>query len=420
MTDPIVVTSECSPNIALIKYWGKSNEELILPLNGSISITLDKSVLRTKTTVVLEKNTDQSLKSTIKICLNNELQEVDETNPKSNGKQVINVKRFISVLNMVRNSCLISDPYSYNISISSNNNFPTACGLASSASGFACLALCLANAFQYKGDISELARLGSGSACRSCFGGFVKWTAHEESNKSVASVLFDHNHWPEMNILALILEDERKIVSSTDGMRDTTKTSQLLKHRVDLVERERLTQMETAIRDKDFNSFAELVMKDSNNFHAICMDTYPPLFYLNDKSKLIIRLVTEFNKLDGDNNLKAAYSFDAGPNSFIFILDKYVLDFVYLLKNINFEKSENVDKNFILSVTDDFLRLEEKISDARKAQLDDFIALFNNRFCNEKRFIKYLIHSKVGNDPLVSVNDWSVSLLKNNCKPVDK
>jgi hypothetical protein len=85
------------------------------------------------------------------------------------------------------------------------------------------------------------------------------------------------------------------------------------------------------IKDKNFNEMGKLAMRDSNCFHAVCMDTYPPLFYLNDKSKEIIRLVNAYNKfeqLDKDD-LKIFYSFDAGPNAFLFILDKHFNEFVY-------------------------------------------------------------------------------------------
>lgn len=183
--------------------------------------------------------------------------------------------------------------------------------MASSASGFACLALCLGHAFRYNGDISELARIGSGSACRSCMEGFVKWTASDCSKKSIATMLYPANHWPEMNVLILVLEDNRKDVSSTSGMRESTLTSDLLKHRVNLVEQERLKSMEDYIEKRDFNKFAKLVMRDSNNFHSICMDTFPPLFYLNEQSQEIIKFVHEFNnfyqKTSTNEEFKLAY-----------------------------------------------------------------------------------------------------------------
>lgn len=112
----------------------------------------------------------------------------------------------------MRGNCTLETPLKYQIRIKTTNSFPTACGLASSASGFACLAICLSEAFGYKGNVSELARLGSGSACRSCSGGFVKWTSGSTSDDSIATKLFGNEHWPSFNIFALVLEDERKKV----------------------------------------------------------------------------------------------------------------------------------------------------------------------------------------------------------------
>ena len=117
--------------------------------------------------------------------------------------------RFYIIVGKVRSNCSLKDALSYNvIRIVSTNSFPTASGMASSASGFASLAHCLSRAFGYLGDTSELARMGSGSACRSCFGGFVLWSAASQSHSSVATQLFPSSHWPQLNVIALILEDK--------------------------------------------------------------------------------------------------------------------------------------------------------------------------------------------------------------------
>ncbi|KAG0059197.1 diphosphomevalonate decarboxylase, partial [Linnemannia elongata] len=91
-------------------------------------------------------------------------------------------------------------------------------------------------------------------------------------------------------------------------------TSALLQHRIKDVVPKRMDDMIAAIHAKDFPKFAELTMQDSNQFHAVCLDTYPPIFYMNDISRAIIRIITEYNK-DG---VKAAYTFDAGPNAVIY------------------------------------------------------------------------------------------------------
>lgn len=105
-------------------------------------------------------------------------------------------------------------------------------------------------------------------------------------------------------------------------MRDTVETSQLLKMRTEFCVPERVKQCVEAIQSKDFQTFAELTMRDSNQFHAVCMDTYPPVTYLSDVSHAIIGLVHAFN--DSFNEIKVAYTFDAGQNAFLFCLEKDV------------------------------------------------------------------------------------------------
>ena len=103
MDETILVTCESAPNIALIKYWGKKNESLILPLNGSISITLDKNVLCTRTSLLLRKNLSDSKK--IHIYLNGQKQVFDDSqssSQQSNEGDLLSRKRFFTMLNKVR------------------------------------------------------------------------------------------------------------------------------------------------------------------------------------------------------------------------------------------------------------------------------------------------------------------------------
>ncbi len=414
MNEKILVTCESAPNIALIKYWGKKNESLILPLNGSISITLDKNVLCTKTSILLRKSSLNSSKK-IQLCLNGSKQEFDDnelSSQHSKEDDLLNRKRFFTMLNKVRENCAISEPYTYEIRIATFNNFPTACGLASSASGLACMAQCLAAAFDYKGDVSELARLGSGSACRSCFGGFVKWNSDDQSKKSIASALFSSKHWPELNVLVLILEDEKKKVSSTNGMQISVKTSDLLRYRVKLVEEERLNEMYSSIEKKDFSGVGKLAMRDSNCFHAICMDTYPPLFYLNDKSKELIRLIDEYNKFEQieAENLKVFYSFDAGPNAFLFALDEHLNELIYLINLVYFAELDHNEFLNTFLIRNLSIKISE-IDSKRKVIIKEYFKKFI--YEKENIFMKYLIHSKVGDDPIIIYDDWSKSLFEN-------
>jgi diphosphomevalonate decarboxylase len=138
----------------------------------------------------------------------------------------------------------------------------------------------------------------------------------DDGSDSVAVEVAPASHWPTMKALILVVSAEKKGVSSTSGMQITVATSDLFKRRAEVVVPHHMKLMEKAIKEKDFESFATVTMKDSNSFHATCADTFPPIFYLNDVSKAAIRVVEDINKKAG--KIVAAYTFDAGPNAVIY------------------------------------------------------------------------------------------------------
>ena len=123
-----------------------------------------------------------------------------------------------------------------------------------------------------------------------------------------------------MRAAILVVSAAKKDVSSTSGMQATFATSALFVLRAKVVVPQRMTDMKRAIKMRDFETFADLTMKDSNSFHAVCLDTSPPIFYLNDVSRAAIRVVDEINRLAGKK--VAAYTFDAGPNAVIYYLEE--------------------------------------------------------------------------------------------------
>ncbi|KAF8395385.1 hypothetical protein HHK36_019331 [Tetracentron sinense] len=163
-------------------------------------------------------------------------------------------------------------------------------------------------------------RQGSGSACRSLYGGFVKWVMGKDANgsDSVAVQLADEKHWDDLVIIIAVASSRQKETSSTTGMHESVETSTLLQHRSKEVVPKRVLQMEEAIRNRDFPSFAQLTCADSNQFHAVCLDTYPPIFYMNDTSHRqqvcfrIINYIEKWNRYEGTPQV--AYTCDAGPN----------------------------------------------------------------------------------------------------------
>ena len=154
------------------------------------------------------------------------------------------------------------------------------------------------------------------------FGGYVSWEmgVEEDGSDSLAQQVAPASYWPEMRAAILVVSAAKKGVSSTAGMQATVATSELFTQRAAHVVPLRTTKMKAAIREKDFSTFAEITMKDSNQFHAVCLDTLPPIFYLNDTSRGIIRLVEELNRVAGKS--VAAYTFDAGPNAVIYYLEE--------------------------------------------------------------------------------------------------
>ncbi|XXG97283.1 Transporter [Hypoxylon texense] len=316
-SEPIYKASTTAPvNIAVVKYWGKRDPKLNLPTNSSLSVTLSQADLRTLTTATCSP-TYQGEDSLI---LNGEPSDITGARTQACLRE----------LRARRAALEAADPSLPKLStmplrIVSENNFPTAAGLASSAAGFAALVRAIANLYQLPSSPTELsliARQGSGSACRSLFGGYVAWRGGEQADglDSKAVEVAPASHWPDMRALILVVSAAKKGVSSTSGMQQTVATSDLFQGRIATVVPAHMDKMEAAIRDRDFATFAEVTMKDSNSFHACCMDTYPPIYYMNDVSRAAVRAVEAINAAAGKT--VAAYTFDAGPNAVVYYLEE--------------------------------------------------------------------------------------------------
>ncbi|XP_023616846.1 diphosphomevalonate decarboxylase isoform X2 [Myotis lucifugus] len=306
----LAVTCTAPVNIAVIKYWGKRDEELILPINSSLSVTLHQDQLKTTTTAVISKDFTED-----RIWLNGREEDIGQPRIQACLREIRRLAR-------KRRSDDEEDPLplslNYKVHVASVNNFPTAAGLASSASGYACLAYALARVYGVESDLSEVARRGSGSACRSLYGGFVEWQMGElaDGKDSVARQVAPESHWPELRVLILVFRAEAVVPA-------------------------RMAEMIRYVKERNFQGFGELTMKDSNQFHATCLDTFPPISYLNDTSRRIIHLVHRFNAHHGQT--KVAYTFDAGPNAVIFTLDDTVAEFVAAVRH-SFPPESNGDK----------------------------------------------------------------------------
>ena len=330
-----MATVSAPTNIAVIKYWGKADAKFNTPTNDSVSVTLDQSDLRAVTTAAASSSFTQD-----RLWLNGEEDPSASTS-----------KRFRACVDQVK--ALAKEPSKWadcKVHISSYNTFPTAAGLASSAAGYAALVAALAQLFdaqeEYPGQLTTIARQGSGSACRSLYGGFVAWRKGSSDNDwkdSMAVQVAPETHWPELRAVILVVSDAKKDTSSTAGMSTSVATSELLKHRISNVVPSRMKAIEEAFLNKDFATFGEITMADSNQFHAVCMDTYPPIFYMNDISKSAIRLVHAYNQWAGE--IRAAYTFDAGPNAVLYTLEKYCVEVGALMLHYFPEFGENYINN---------------------------------------------------------------------------
>ncbi|KAK0712383.1 GHMP kinase [Lasiosphaeria miniovina] len=305
-------------NIAVVKYWGKRDAKLNLPTNSSLSVTLSQSDLRTLTTASCSASYPASEGDSL--ILNGEAADVAGARTQACFRE----------LRAHRAALEAADPSLPKLSampvrLVSENNFPTAAGLASSAAGFAALVRAIADLYELPASPSELsliARQGSGSACRSLFGGYVAWRMGDaaDGSDSLADQVAEASHWPEMRAVVLVVSAAKKGVSSTSGMQQTVATSGLFQERITNVVPRNMEAMEKSIKERDFSAFAQVTMRDSNSFHATCADTYPPIFYMNDVSRAAIRAVEAINTAAG--RTVAAYTFDAGPNAVIYYLEK--------------------------------------------------------------------------------------------------
>ena len=297
-------TALAHPNIAFIKYWGNRDDTLRLPANGSISMNLDGLVTTTQVTF-------DGLCSADSLSVNGLMVA---------GPALERVSGFLDIVRKMAGTDLRAE-------VISASNFPSGAGLASSAAAFAALALAASRAAGLDlgpAALSRLARRGSGSACRSVPGGFVEWTAGASDADSYASSIAPPGHWPLADCIA-ILSSEPKPTGSSEG-NTLAGTSPLQAARVEDAPR-RLEVCRRAILARDFAAFAEIVELDSNLMHAVMMTSTPPLFYWQEATLTVMRLVRA-RRLEG---WPVCYTIDAGPNVHVITEDAWaerVADFL--------------------------------------------------------------------------------------------
>lgn len=284
------ITATAQPNIALIKYWGKSDEALILPTTGSFSLTLEGYGTTTTVTANPALSADQ-------FTLNGE------------GMTGVKAERVFRFLDLVRSLVpLPAEDIPY-VEVDSHNLVPTAAGLASSASGFAALAVAASAAYGIHlspRELSILARQGSGSASRSIFSGFAIWHAgsHEESFAEEVDA-----NGLDLGMTIVEISREEKTVSSREAMKIVQETSpvylQWTKHNARM-----LNEMLTAVANKNFSTIGRLTEASSAGMHQAMKMATPEIWYPTEDSIRVMNYISTLRS----QGLECYGTMDAGPN----------------------------------------------------------------------------------------------------------
>jgi len=315
---PNFAVAKANVNIALIKYWGKRDERLILPYTSSLSLTL--SDLYATTSV----HFDESLTADCVTLDEVELPTDDSTR-----------LRVVAMLDLVREKAGISTK----AKVVSHNHVPIAAGLASSASGSAALAAAASYAAGLNltpRELSRLARRGSGSACRSIFGGFVLWNKGEDDETSYAEPIADllaetadkplsasipssisaslsaslpapKNLNPAM--IVVTLDRSKKPISSRTAMRRTVETSPAYMPWVEQSKKD-LARALDAIRVGSIEQLGEVMEQNSLGMHETMRKANPPVNYLTDKTYAVLDAVRSMREC----GWPVWATMDAGPN----------------------------------------------------------------------------------------------------------
>jgi diphosphomevalonate decarboxylase len=284
------VTALAHPNIALVKYWGKRDDALILPHQSSLSLTL--APMSVTTTVEFGAAADHV--------------EINGHTAKGNERE-----RVLHVLEVVRAE---AGGQVGRAKMVSRGDFPAAAGLASSAAAFAALAVAARAAAGLPADpkaASLLARLGSGSACRSVQGGFVEWRRGERADgaDSYGVQRCDAAHWPELRMVVAILHRGEKEVKSREGMKRSVETSPFYAAWARDAEAEVPRAVEI-IRRRDLQALGEMAERNAWRMHCTTLSADPPLCYLLPSTLELIQHLKEQRK----KGMPVWFTLDAGPN----------------------------------------------------------------------------------------------------------
>ncbi len=293
----------CPSNIAIVKYWGKKDEQL--PCNASLSLTLSASYTELKATLS-EKTSNEE----VELVYYFEGQRLESFEA-----------RIIKYLN--KHKAHFSFLSKYRLVLESKNSFPHSTGIASSASAFGALSLVLVDLYeQTEGKkisdnptqtASEFARLGSGSACRSIYSGWAQWGKAENdtlgSDTHAVQITEVHEVFQNMHDAILVVDDEPKKVSSTAGhalMNGHPYAEQRFKQA-----NERVMQLREILRTGDLQGFIEITESEALTLHAMMMTSKDYYLLMRPNTIAVIEEIFKFRE---QTNIPLCFTLDAGPN----------------------------------------------------------------------------------------------------------
>ncbi len=281
-------TVKSPANIAFIKYWGKTNPKTRIPANNSISMCI--SELFSLCSIEFQEDLKEDVINFV-------------------GEKVVTERelgRIKKVLDRVREKAGIS----CGAKIVTKNNFPKATGIASSASGLSSVtmaALGSAGIELEEKELSMIARLASGTACRSIPDGFVEWVVKDDDGKSYSQTIHPVDYWDICDVTAIVTKKMKKI-SSTKG-HSLANTSPFYHQRLEAMHK-KVDDLKQALKDKDFTKFGTILEYEALNMHAICITSTPPILYWERPTMTLMKKITEWREDDG---LEVYYTIDAGP-----------------------------------------------------------------------------------------------------------
>jgi diphosphomevalonate decarboxylase len=277
-------------NIALAKYWGKADEKLNLPAVPSVSLTLEPLTTRTRVRFQESLRADQF--------------ELD--GKPAQAKETARVTKLLDTVREQAGLTLFAE-------IQSSNDFPTASGLASSASGFAALAAAARAAAGLPFDrtaISALARAASVSAARSAFGGYVELPlAARGSADHAAQQIAPPEHWA-LRIVVAVTSEGRKAVGSTTGMLHTARTSPYYAGWIDVSPR-LAAQVREGILARDLPRVGAAMEQSTLAMHACALAAAPAIVYFQPATLAVLARV---RALRDEQQIPVWATADAGPH----------------------------------------------------------------------------------------------------------